>query len=206
MSPRFTRQSQGALLRKPVISFRNTHTGLSPSTAELSRTPLLRRRGERPAPYTTSTPARRGSVQFRLFPFRSLLLRKSQLVSFPPLTRMFRFGGFPLLTERRPKASGSPIRASPDHRLHASTRGLSQLATPFFSTQAKPSIRQRSISAYYPVPQLESKPMHGFIVSWRFPGLHRLALHPRTLRSGDCTYLIVMGRATRSSPASLLLS
>jgi len=48
--------------------------------------------------------------------------------------------------------------------------------------------------------------MHGFIVNWRFPGLPRLALHPRTLRSGDCTYLIAMGRATRSSPASLLLS
>jgi hypothetical protein len=35
------------------------------------------------------------------------------------------------------------IRESPDQRLHASTRGLSQLATPFIATQAKPSTIQR---------------------------------------------------------------
>ncbi len=89
----------------------------------------------------------RWRVQFRLFPFRSPLLRKSQLVSLPPPTKMFQFGGFPLLTEQRPKPLGSPIQVSSDLRLHASTRGLSQLATPFIGTQAKPSTRQRSISA-----------------------------------------------------------
>jgi hypothetical protein len=51
---------------------------------------------------------------------------------------MFRFGGFPLLTEQRPKALGSPIRAPSDLGLLAATRGLSQLAAPFFGTQAKP--------------------------------------------------------------------
>ena len=35
------------------------------------------------------------------------------------------------------------IRESPDQRLHASTRSLSQLATPFFATQAKPFTIQR---------------------------------------------------------------
>jgi hypothetical protein len=60
------------------------------------------------------------------------------LVSFPPLNKMFQFGGFPLLTEHRPKTMGSPIRASSDLGLLASTRGLSQLAAPFFGTQAKP--------------------------------------------------------------------
>ena len=40
-------------------------------------------------------------IRFRLFPFRSLLLRESQLFSFPPLTKMFQFSGFLFLTERR---------------------------------------------------------------------------------------------------------
>ena len=39
--------------------------------------------------------------------------------------------------------AGSPIRASPDRRLHAPTRSISLLATPFFSAQAKPSVRRR---------------------------------------------------------------
>jgi hypothetical protein len=34
--------------------------------------------------------------QFRLFPFRSPLLRKSLLLSFPPVTKMFQFAGLPL--------------------------------------------------------------------------------------------------------------
>src|SRR6266704_3257271 len=38
---------------------------------------------------------------------------------------------------------GSPIRVSPDRRLRASTRSLSQLATPFVSAQAEPSVRRR---------------------------------------------------------------
>ncbi len=43
----------------------------------------------------TSPPARRRQVWFGLAPFRSPLLRGSQLVSFPPPTKMFPFGGFP---------------------------------------------------------------------------------------------------------------
>ena len=42
----------------------------------------------------------RKGIRFGLFPFRSPLLRESLLVSFPPPTWMFPFGGFPLLTER----------------------------------------------------------------------------------------------------------
>ena len=92
---------------------------------------------------------------------------------------MFQFRGFPLLTERRPKPPGSPIRVSPDLRLHAPPRGLSQLATPFVSTQAKPSTRQRSISAIFPVPQLESEAyarLHR--ESTLLQGMVSLALHP----------------------------
>ena len=33
-------------------------------------------------------------VWFRLFPFRSPLLRESRLISFPPATEMFQFAGF----------------------------------------------------------------------------------------------------------------
>lgn len=39
-------------------------------------------------------------IRFGLFPFRSLLLRESRLFSFPPLTKMFQFSGFPFPTER----------------------------------------------------------------------------------------------------------
>ena len=35
-------------------------------------------------------------IEFRLIPFRSPLLRKSLLLSFPPVTKMFQFTGFAL--------------------------------------------------------------------------------------------------------------
>ena len=34
------------------------------------------------------------STWFRLFPFRSPLLRESRLISFPPPTKMFQFSGY----------------------------------------------------------------------------------------------------------------
>ena len=147
MPPRFTRQSQGALLRKPAQSLSVYVYGAITLYGGAFQNTSTSPRRKRPTPYPTSAAARRRSVRFRLFPFRSPLFRESQLVSSPPPTKMFQFGGFPLLTELRPKPVGSPIRASSDLGLHAPTRGLSQLATPFISTQAKPSTRQRSISA-----------------------------------------------------------
>ena len=183
MPPSFTRQSQGTLLRKSAQSlsacvygaitlcggaFQNTST--SPSR-------------KRPTPYPTSAAALRRSVRFRLIPFRSPLLRESLLVSIPPPTKMFQFGGFPLLTEHRPKPVGSPIRASSDLRPHAPTRGLSQLATPFIGTQAKSFTRQRSISA---------KPGPIWLESEVYARLHRggiAAAGPSSLIApvGDCT-------------------
>ncbi len=77
-------------------------------------------------------------VRFRLFPFRSPLLGESRLISFPPPTEMFHFGGYRLLrvssedTRGFPRV-GFPIRASRDHRLLAPPPGLSQLATPFIA-------------------------------------------------------------------------
>ena len=141
MPPRFTRQSQGTLLRKPAHPLSVcVHGAITLCGGAFQNTSTSPRRG-RPTPYTTFAAAHRRSVRFELLPFRSPLLRKSQLVSFPPLTKMFHFGGFPLLTERQPKPAGSPIRVSSDLGLHAPTRGLSQLATPFIGTQAKPSTR-----------------------------------------------------------------
>ena len=40
---------------------------------------------------------------------------------------------------------GSPIQESPDRRLHAPPRGLSQLVTPFFGARAEPSTRRLSV-------------------------------------------------------------
>src|SRR3990170_1516021 len=131
MPPIFTRQSQGALLRKPAHPLSAyVYGAITLYDGAFQNTSTSPRR-RRPAPYTTSAAARRRSVRFGLLPFRSPLLRKSQLVSVPPPTQMFHFGGFPLLTEHRPKPMGSPIRASSDRRLRAPTRGLSQLAAPF---------------------------------------------------------------------------
>ena len=39
-----------------------------------------------------------GWIRFALFPFHSPLLGESLLFSFPPLTKMFQFSGFPYLT------------------------------------------------------------------------------------------------------------
>ena len=66
-----------------------------------------------------------------------------------PLLRCFRSGGshsvlppqgggFPSAAGYSP-AAGGPIRGSPDQRLRAPTRGLSQLATPFVGARAEPS-------------------------------------------------------------------
>ena len=77
-------------------SFRLTLTGLSPSMAGLSRPLQLRRRGGSRAHNPTSPMSYPHGIRFGLFPFRSLLLRESLLVSFPPPTKMLPFGGFPL--------------------------------------------------------------------------------------------------------------
>ena len=64
---------------------------------------------ERPGPYNTTSPSSypRG-IWFGLSPFRSPLLRGSLLVSSPPPTKMFPFGGFPFggrsPTPRTPRA------------------------------------------------------------------------------------------------------
>ena len=78
---------------------------------------------------------------FRLFPFRSPLLRESQLISFPPVTKMFQFTGFgfycPIYSGSDNTCSqvlGSPIRISTDLCSLAAPRSFSQLATSFFAS------------------------------------------------------------------------
>ena len=91
--PRGFRQDSScpALLRCHLRYFTVTRTGLSPSTAALSKTfrfpdeillKLLQPR------------CVRKQHRFRLCPFRSPLLRVSTFLSFPPGTKMFQFPGF----------------------------------------------------------------------------------------------------------------
>lgn len=73
-------------------------TGLSPSMAGHSSPLRLTELGCRMKPNNlTSPPYYLGRIRFELSPFRSPLLRGSLLVSLPPPTKMFPFGGFPLL-------------------------------------------------------------------------------------------------------------
>ena len=84
------------------------------------------------------------------FPLSLSLLRESRLVSFPPLTKIFPFRGFPFLSERNgvpwESVARSLIQASPDLSLRAATRGISLLAAPFLGTQAWSFTRRRSMS------------------------------------------------------------
>ena len=66
------------------------------------------------------------------------------LLSFPPPTKMFQFGGFPILTDQHKKVLGSPIRQSWVQKMYAPRPSLSQLTTTFIgnSSQAIPQIAQ----------------------------------------------------------------
>ncbi len=88
---------------------------------------------------------------------------------------MLPFGGFaiPVGNAMMPEGiiTGRPIRESSDQGLLAPTRGLSQLATPFFASQAKLSIKQR---------QRVGPASHGCLRDhvWRLSRSYRYALHP----------------------------
>ena len=83
-----------------------------------------------------TTPLMPQHQRFGLFPFRSPLLRKSLLFSFPPGTEMFQFPGFAsrLHGISRQVGMGCPIRISTDQRLFAPPRSFSQLITSFFAS------------------------------------------------------------------------
>ena len=83
-------------------------------------------------PTTPTAPQR---SRFRLFPFRSPLLRESMFLSFPAGTKMFQFPAFaPSFGWSAVfNCRGSPIRTSPDQFLFADPRSFSQLTTSFFA-------------------------------------------------------------------------
>ena len=100
-----------------------SRTGLLPTMARLSKTlPLgisfvTRVRGLVPPPSGPATPNWQrhqaiAPVRFRLIPFRSPLLRESQLFSSPRVTEMFQFTRFPPLSPAVSCRSkrGCPIR------------------------------------------------------------------------------------------------
>lgn len=121
-----------------------TSTGLSPSMVGHSR-PLQFHKRERdrallPHIYTWF-PMR---IQFGLFPFRSPLTQGIPVGFFSSSYLDVSVRKVSAPKEGAPRifsAAGSPIRASPDRRLHAPTRSISLLATPFVGAQAKPSVR-----------------------------------------------------------------
>ena len=142
MPPAFPRNIRCAVLWYDPNPQCYTSTGLSPSTAVASqRTSTSAKAGERIA----LTPHSPEGVRFALCPFHSRLLRVSRLLSLPPLTKMFQFRGFSLLSECGSLERGPArtlIRESPVQRLLAPRRGLTQLATPFLDARAKPSPRR----------------------------------------------------------------
>ncbi len=73
-----------------------------------------------------------------LVPVRSPLLGESQLISFPPVTKMFQFTGFASYTYvfsiRYSKRVGFPIRRSAGKRVFAPNRSLSQRTTSFIAS------------------------------------------------------------------------
>ena len=74
-----------------------------------------------------------------LFRVRSPLLAKSQLISFPPVTKMFQFTGFAcrfyvFKTAYLLKQVGCPIRRSSDHSLLPAPRGFSQALASFIAS------------------------------------------------------------------------
>ena len=67
--------------------------------------------------------------------FRSPLLSVSRLISFPPGTEMFHFPGLPSFRITWINSMlGYPIRKSPDQRLFAPPRRLTQLTTSFIDS------------------------------------------------------------------------
>ena len=96
--PRFNRDSScPGLLGYPVHPNKSSisHTGLSPPPVRRSRRVPLCRSSRRAMPQLNpTTPQRRKPPRFRLFPFRSPLLRESHLISLPLGTEMFQFPRF----------------------------------------------------------------------------------------------------------------
>jgi hypothetical protein len=80
--------------------------------------------------------------RFRLFPFRSPLLRESRFLSFLRLLRCFSsptylYPSYVFRWKYPPKRMGFPIRKSPDQSLLTAPRSLSQLTTSFIGIRCQ---------------------------------------------------------------------
>jgi hypothetical protein len=115
-------------------------------------------------------PSHSSKIQYwsrnRLFPFRSPLLRKSRLISFPAVTEMFQFSAFAshdLCIQSRMTRSLVPdfsIQISSDQSLLPAPRGFSQAATSFVASYCQGIHHVRLISWPYnpkPPPAFESQ-------------------------------------------------
>jgi hypothetical protein len=109
-----------------LSSFQFTRTGLSPSSAGLSRPLLLGWRGGSWARNSTSPTSFPVGFGLDSSLFARCYYGNPVLVSFPPPTKMLQFGGFPLregASRSRRIVMRSLIEVSPVLRLHALTRG-----------------------------------------------------------------------------------
>jgi hypothetical protein len=101
MTPGFSNPNQGMILRNSSPSLSSLHLrGFHPLWQAVPSHFNLTSE-EEAGSSTLHLPLVSCGIRFGLFPFRSLLLRESRLFSFPPPTKMFQFGGFPFLMERR---------------------------------------------------------------------------------------------------------
>ena len=95
-------------------------------------------------PYYTDIRNARGltRIRFRLFPFRSPLLRESLRFLLYPATEMFHFADFaPALRVSSLRWRGCPIRKPSDQWSLAPPRSLSQLTASFFADKCQGILR-----------------------------------------------------------------
>ena len=104
------------------------------STSDLSSTGLSPSLADFPKSFNYVFPL----LSYRLFPFRSPLLRRSRLISFPLGTEMFQFPRFASHTFFSVGDTsflvGFPIQIPPAHRSLPAPRGFSQASTSFFAS------------------------------------------------------------------------
>ena len=124
-----------------------------PSPIPSCETSLPRETPKRPRNPLMATRADLAPSRFRLRPVRSPLLGPSRLISLPADTEMFHFSACrstpPMYSAAGSCLSwqeGCPIRTSPDQRLLAAPRGLSQLATSFIASRSQGIHRQRFVA------------------------------------------------------------
>ena len=124
-----------ALLRCQLVVLCLSHTGLSPCAVPFSNGVLLNI-----VPHNVDPTTPKQKLRFGLFPFRSPLLRKSLLISFPLPTEMFQFGKYRLTTlciqimmMEDLLSTGFPHSDTSGSKLLPAPRSVSSVFTSFFA-------------------------------------------------------------------------